>query len=227
MWAANSREEAIDDNPLRSSQTHTSQATEPSYQLLLHNLTHDSKTKTTAAAERLHQGQRPVRLCGEAKPVTTARSNKTEGRAGSKKLKPGPSPNSHGRVRELWRSKSKTEMREKGSLRRRRKRSRAGPATASGGASERVPAPLAPFLVIPFKPSCGCSNLSGISDMRADLGRSGRSSFQRRFWSRDVEAPIALQSPLKFPGCGGFVSSAAPAKLLERGGSDSSIVAGF
>ncbi|KAF3559492.1 hypothetical protein F2Q69_00016384 [Brassica cretica] len=88
-------------------------------------------------------------------------------------------------------------------------------ATASGGASERVPAPLAPFLVIPFKPSCGCSDLSG--------GRSGRSSFQRRFWSRDVEAPIALQSPLKFPGCGGFVSSAAPAKLPERGGSDSSI----
>lgn len=58
-------------------------------------------------------------------------------------------------------------------------------------------------------------------------GRTGRSSFQRRFWSRDVEAPIALASPLSFPGCGGFVSPAAPAKLPEHGGSDSSIVAGF
>ncbi|KAH0864918.1 hypothetical protein HID58_082129, partial [Brassica napus] len=98
-------------------------------------------------------------------------------------------------------------------------------ATASGGASERVPAPLAPFLVIPFKPSCDrlSATLLPLDSRRG--GRSGRSSFQRRFWSRDVEVPIALASPLKFPGCGGFVSSAAPAKLPERGGSDNSIVA--
>ncbi|WZY99169.1 hypothetical protein YC2023_071498 [Brassica napus] len=42
--------------------------------------------------------------------------------------------------------------------------------TASGGASERVPAPMAPFFVIPFKSSCFGSDLSIISDMRADLG---------------------------------------------------------
>ncbi|KAG2259015.1 hypothetical protein Bca52824_078309 [Brassica carinata] len=44
---------------------------------------------------------------------------------------------------------------------------------------------------------------------------------------RDVEAPIALASPTKIPGCEGFFSFAAPAKLPERGGSYSSIVVGF
>ncbi|KAG5410202.1 hypothetical protein IGI04_006521 [Brassica rapa subsp. trilocularis] len=44
---------------------------------------------------------------------------------------------------------------------------------------------------------------------------------------RDVEAPIALASPIKIPGGGGFLSSAAPAKLPERGSSYSSTVAGF
>ncbi|CAG7902253.1 unnamed protein product, partial [Brassica rapa] len=83
-------------------------------------------------------------------------------------------------------------------------------ATASGGASERVPAPLVPFFVLPLMSSCGCSDLAILSDMRADL-----------------EASTALASPLKFPGCGGSFSSVASAKLPERGGSYSSIVAGF
>ncbi|CAG7885901.1 unnamed protein product, partial [Brassica rapa] len=82
--------------------------------------------------------------------------------------------------------------------------------TAPGGASERVPVPMAPFFVIPFKSSCVGSDLSILSDMRADL-----------------EASTALASPLKFPGCGGFFSSVASAKLPERGGSYSFIVAGF
>ncbi|CAN7102140.1 unnamed protein product [Brassica rapa subsp. narinosa] len=61
---------------------------------------------------------------------------------------------------------------------------------------------MALFLVIPFK-------------------------FSSLFLFRDVEAPIALASPIKFLGCGGFFSSVASAKLPERGDSYSSIVAGF
>ena len=57
--------------------------------------------------------------------------------------------------------------------------------------------------------------------------RIDKSSIQRRFWCRDVEAPLALGSPIKVPDCGGFSSSVIPAKLPERGGSYSSIVAGF
>lgn len=47
------------------------------------------------------------------------------------------------------------------------------------------------------------------------------------FLLRDLEAPIALSSPIKIPGGGGFLSSASPVKFLEGGGSYSSIVAGF
>ncbi|KAF2567384.1 hypothetical protein F2Q68_00026004 [Brassica cretica] len=65
---------------------------------------------------------------------------------------------------------------------------------------------MAPFFVIPFKSSCVGSDMSILSDMRADL-----------------EASTALASPLKFPGCGGFFSSVASAKLPERGGSYSFI----
>nr|VDD09280.1 unnamed protein product [Brassica oleracea] len=69
---------------------------------------------------------------------------------------------------------------------------------------------MAPFFVIPFKSSCVGSDMSILSDMRADL-----------------EASTALASPLKFPGCGGFFSSVASTKLPELGGSYSFIVAGF
>ncbi|CAF1924284.1 unnamed protein product, partial [Brassica napus] len=83
-------------------------------------------------------------------------------------------------------------------------------ATASGGASERVPAPLALFLVIPLKSSWVYSDLSILSDMRAAL-----------------EAYTALASPIKLQGCGGFFSSVAPVKLPERGSSYRSMAAGF
>uniref|UniRef100_A0A0D3DDL7 Uncharacterized protein n=1 Tax=Brassica oleracea var. oleracea TaxID=109376 RepID=A0A0D3DDL7_BRAOL len=69
---------------------------------------------------------------------------------------------------------------------------------------------MAPFFVIPFKSSCVGSDMSILSDMRADL-----------------EASTALASPSKFPGYGGFFSSVASAKLPEREGSYSFIVAGF
>ncbi|CAG7896794.1 unnamed protein product, partial [Brassica rapa] len=44
---------------------------------------------------------------------------------------------------------------------------------------------------------------------------------------RVIEAYTALASPIKFPGCGGFLSFVAPVKSPERGGSYRSIAAGF
>ncbi|KAF3572907.1 hypothetical protein F2Q69_00062525 [Brassica cretica] len=79
-------------------------------------------------------------------------------------------------------------------------------ATTSGGASERLPAPMVPFFVLPFMSSCVLLRSVDSLRLRADL-----------------EASTALASPLKFPGCGGSFSSVAPAKLPERGGSYSSI----
>ncbi|KAG5391700.1 hypothetical protein IGI04_021663 [Brassica rapa subsp. trilocularis] len=99
------------------------------------------------------------------------------------------------------RERDNVEVRE-----RKRERVASNAAPASGGASERVPAPVALFLFI---------------SLRID-----KSSIQRRFWCRDVEAPLALASPIKVPDCGGFSSSVMPAKLPERGGSYSSTVAG-
>ncbi|KAH0862180.1 hypothetical protein HID58_079391 [Brassica napus] len=81
---------------------------------------------------------------------------------------------------------------------------------------------MAPFLFISLKSSCGCSDLSLLSDILADLDLQFSVVLVR-----DVKAPIALASPIKIPGCGGFFSSVAPAKLPERGGSYSSTVAGF
>ncbi|KAF2560838.1 hypothetical protein F2Q70_00016365 [Brassica cretica] len=42
-----------------------------------------------------------------------------------------------------------------------------------------------------------------------------------------MQMDLALASPIKFLGGGSFFSSAAPAKLPERGGFYSSTVAGF
>lgn len=44
---------------------------------------------------------------------------------------------------------------------------------------------------------------------------------------RDVEAPTALSSPIKIPVGGGFFSSSSSVKVLDGGGSYSSILAGF
>ncbi|WZZ16405.1 hypothetical protein YC2023_109494 [Brassica napus] len=44
-----------------------------------------------------------------------------------------------------------------------------------------------------------------------------RSPVQRCFLFRDVEAPPALASPLKIPGCRGFFGSVAPVKFPDRG----------
>ena len=43
-------------------------------------------------------------------------------------------------------------------------------APASGGASERVPVPAAPFWSFKFSPLTVCSDLWSLSDILADLG---------------------------------------------------------
>ncbi|KAH0923892.1 LOW QUALITY PROTEIN: hypothetical protein HID58_023910 [Brassica napus] len=85
--------------------------------------------------------------------------------------------------------------------------------------SSRVVAPICRF-------SLTCARIWGFVPGRARFFATLLPLNSRRgalFLFRDVEAPIALASPIKFLGCGGFFSSVASAKLPERGDSYSSI----
>ncbi|WZZ84102.1 hypothetical protein YC2023_104674 [Brassica napus] len=99
-------------------------------------------------------------------------------------------------------------------------------ATASGGASARVPAPMALFLgFVPRRSVLGKSSSSGYAARREETRHSDL--LFRGVLIRDVEAYTALASPIKLPGCGGSFSYVAPIMFPERGGSYRSMASGF
>ncbi|CAG7906883.1 unnamed protein product [Brassica rapa] len=110
-------------------------------------------------------------------------------------------------------------------------------APTSGGAYAHVPAPVAPFLSILARfPSVRVDLLSYpiyfriwnrvLSPEEICLRRvsnGGNLSFSGFVGSiREAEAPLVPPSPFKFPGGGGFFSSASPAKSPGGRGSLSS-----
>ncbi|CAN7069591.1 unnamed protein product, partial [Brassica oleracea var. botrytis] len=121
--------------------------------------------------------------------------------------------------------------------REKREKTRGRKAPTSGGAYARVPAPVAPFLLIHARFSTVRVDLLSypiyfriwtrvLSPEEICLRRVSNGSnlsfsgFVGLF--REAEAPLVPSSPFKFPGGGGFFSSASPAKSSGGRGSLSS-----